>query len=205
MDSFHSTLEFALHRSHFIHCLLSNPLPSSLVDQVPADSTGPVRALAYARKYFQPFYTSRHLPELSRLLAASLYLPLDKLKSSPYADLFTTSLHAEHLVPLFQSSYARVLKLPLTPPLKTLTDMGGGGALARLAKVKSVMKEKKTGWSASEELPVEIPLWEEYRFHSVFACPVSKEQTTERNPPMMLPCGHVIAKESLNRLSKGGA
>ena len=91
--------------------------------------------------------------------------------------------------------------------MRVITDVGGSGALAKLAKVRSVMKEKKTGWSQSEELPIEIaPPLPAYRYHSVFACPVSKEQTTEddTNPPMMMICGHVIAKESLNRLAKGG-
>ena len=189
-----------------MHCLLSNPLPASLSARYPSSKPGSIMALQYARDHFQPFYTSRHLPELSRLLAASLYSPSTKLSNSPYADLLNTPIHATYLVPLFQSTFAQLTNLPLTPPLKTLTDIGGGGALSKLAKVRSVMKETRTGWSASEELPVEIPTqWEEYRFHSVFACPVSKEQTTELNPPMMLPCGHVIAKESLNRLSKGGA
>ncbi|KAG9670186.1 regulator of gluconeogenesis Rmd5, partial [Aureobasidium melanogenum] len=40
-------------------------------------------------------------------------------------------------------------------------------------------------------------------FHSIFVCPVSKEQGTDANPPMMLPCGHVIAKESLEKISRG--
>lgn len=51
---------------------------------------------------------------------------------------------------------------------------------------------------------METPLPGRFQFHSVFVCPVSKDQTTEGNPPMMLPCGHVIAKESLVRLAKGG-
>ena len=51
---------------------------------------------------------------------------------------------------------------------------------------------------------VEIPLPPSYLFHSIFVCPVSKEQTTDENPPMMMPCGHVIANDSLQRLSKGG-
>jgi hypothetical protein len=50
---------------------------------------------------------------------------------------------------------------------------------------------------------MEVPLPPSRRYHSVFVCPVSKEQTTETNPPMMLACGHVIAQESLNRLVKG--
>lgn len=51
-------------------------------------------------------------------------------------------------------------------------------------------------------LQVEIPLPPSYLFHSIFVCPVSKEQATDENPPMMMPCGHVIAEESLHRLSK---
>ena len=31
---------------------------------------------------------------------------------------------------------------------------------------------------------------------------MSKEQTTDENPPMMMPCGHVIARDSLKRLGK---
>ena len=60
------------------------------------------------------------------------------------------------------------------------------------------------GRTTQNELPVEIPLPRSMIFHPIFVCPVSKEQTTEENPPMMMPCGHVIAKESLNRLGLRG-
>ncbi|PWN47303.1 hypothetical protein IE53DRAFT_321453, partial [Violaceomyces palustris] len=49
---------------------------------------------------------------------------------------------------------------------------------------------------------IEIPLPPQLRFHSIFACPVSKEQGTEQNPPMMLNCGHVLCQETLIRLGK---
>lgn len=55
----------------------------------------------------------------------------------------------------------------------------------------------------ADPLQVEIALPPAYHFHSIFVCPVSKEQTTDENPPMMMPCGHVVAQESLARLSKG--
>lgn len=50
---------------------------------------------------------------------------------------------------------------------------------------------------------MEIPLPKVYQYHSVFTCPVSREPTTDMNPPMILPCGHVISRESLIRISKG--
>lgn len=78
----------------------------------------------------------------------------------------------------------------------------GTTALPVIMKVYNIMSVKKTEWSQQDELPVEIPLDDSLRFHSVFACPVSKEQATEENPPMMMPCGHVICKESLLRLSR---
>ncbi len=39
-------------------------------------------------------------------------------------------------------------------------------------------------------------------FHSIFACPVSKDQSTAENPPMLLPCGHVLCKVSVAKIAK---
>jgi hypothetical protein len=52
-------------------------------------------------------------------------------------------------------------------------------------------------WTKLEQLPVEIELPSEFTFHTTFRCPVSKEATTADNPPMLLPCGHVISRRSL--------
>lgn len=62
-----------------------------------------------------------------------------------------------------------------------------------------------TLFAFAKEIPqIEIPLPPENRYHSIFACPVSKEQSTEQNPPMMMGCGHVITRDSLQKLSKPG-
>lgn len=87
--------------------------------------------------------------------------------------------------------------------IKSITSVYvGTTALPVIMKLYTIMSSKKAEWSAQDELPVEIPLDEELRYHSVFACPVSKEQATDDNPPMMMPCGHVVCKESLARLSR---
>ena len=71
-------------------------------------------------------------------------------------------------------------------------------------KVSSLMKDRSIEWTSNNELPVEIHLRDQVKFHSVFSCPVSKEPATLQNPPMVIPCGHVISKEALKRLVKGG-
>eukprot|EP00917_Polyrhabdina_sp_WS-2016_P002643 GHVP01005702.1.p1 GENE.GHVP01005702.1~~GHVP01005702.1.p1 ORF type:complete len:322 (+),score=54.70 GHVP01005702.1:2-967(+) len=39
-------------------------------------------------------------------------------------------------------------------------------------------------------------------FHSVFICPITKEQCTKENPPLILVCGHIISQEGFTGLMK---
>lgn len=57
--------------------------------------------------------------------------------------------------------------------------------------------------SSCWQLPVEIELPAKFRFHSIFTCPVSKEVATADTPPLMLPCGHVLALGSIAKLARG--
>lgn len=79
----------------------------------------------------------------------------------------------------------------------------GTTALPKILKVSSLIKDKGIEWTTQNELPIEINIPDHVKFHSVFSCPVLKEPSSPCNPPMMLPCGHVISKEALSRLSKG--
>ncbi|KAF5381024.1 hypothetical protein D9615_003911 [Tricholomella constricta] len=190
LQSRSSPLEFYLHRSQYIRLLLSSHPPD------------PLPALAYANANLRSFFNEHEL-ELKRLMGCVAYLPLSKLQTSPYADLAFPSLHFE-LEPLFAKEYCASLGMSRQVPLRVVGDIGGGGALARIEKGRKVMRERKSEWSQTDELPIEIPLLPENRYHSIFACPVSKEQATEQNPPMMMLCGHVIAKDSLHKLGKAG-
>ncbi len=185
--------------------------------------TNKERALAYGREHFKPFRVT-HLFEIQRLFTLLLYLPAfiaapaygpEGFDSVPvehllptippiYRPLLDASLvHTPLLEPLFKLEFCARNRIPKHAPLSIGVEVGAGGALNKIIKVKAVMKERGNEWSQADELPIEIPLPTRLRFHSIFACPVSKEQGTEQNPPMMLACGHVLCLETLNRLAKG--
>ena len=58
-------------------------------------------------------------------------------------------------------------------------------------------------WGAKDELPIEIDLGANSRYHSIFACPILRQQTSDHNPPLRLTCGHCISRDALNKLSSG--
>lgn len=109
-------------------------------------------ALSYARTALRPFY-SAHTAEFQRLTACITYLPLSRLRSSPYADLASPSLHLD-LEPLFAKEYCASLGMSRQVPLRVVGDIGGGGALAKIEKGRKVMRERKSEWSQTSELPV---------------------------------------------------
>ncbi|KAA8904535.1 CTLH/CRA C-terminal to lish motif domain-containing protein [Sphaerosporella brunnea] len=159
------------------------------------------KARDYATKEFQRFW-KKHLMEIAKLMCAFVF-PTD-LHESPYGKPFEDPERMwGDVAHSFTKEFCSLLGLSAESPLY-LAATAGAIALPTLLKMTSIMKEKKTEWTSQNELPVEIPLPPAYHFHSIFVCPVSKDQTTDANPPMMLPCGHVIALESLQRLAKGG-
>nr|XP_018265904.1 uncharacterized protein I303_02281 [Kwoniella dejecticola CBS 10117]OBR88062.1 hypothetical protein I303_02281 [Kwoniella dejecticola CBS 10117] len=106
---------------------------------------------------------------------------------------------------MFQEEFCRLHQWSKEDSLEVTVELGSrGGTLDKIEKARRVMGEHLGNVRKWEELPMEVPLPPSRRYHSVFVCPVSKEQATETNPPKMLTCGHVIAEESFNRLLKGG-
>lgn len=190
-----SNLEFSLHSLQFIHYFT---MTTDEVTGLPVN--GQQMALQYAKENFAPF-GERYLGNISKLMCAFLFK--SNLEKSPYVDLFLAPTAWDDVARSFTKEFCSLLGLSSESPLY-LAAAAGAIALPTLLKVGTIMREKQTEWTSENELPVEIPLPENmFQFHAIFVCPVSKEQTTDENPPMMMPCGHIVAKESLARMSKG--
>ncbi|ANB15367.1 ubiquitin-protein ligase RMD5 [Sugiyamaella lignohabitans] len=178
-----SNLEFSLHRLQYIDYLI--------------EQNDSVKAINYARRHLSAF-KDRYFKETSQLMSALLYVgTIDK---SPYASVVKFPTY-EQLNMMFASEFCSLLGFPPQSPLY-LAVTAGSIAIPTLSKMESVMKRRGAEWTTTQELPVTIDLPEILQFHSIFVCPVSKEQTTETNPPMMLPCGHILANDSVRSLGK---
>jgi len=182
-----SNLEFELHKLQYVQYLINNDIPS---------------AIKYAKKSFGIFGET-NFKDIKRLACSLLYIK--HLEDSPYSDLLSPSLW-DDIESQFKRDFCSIYGFSSESPLYTAV-MVGASSIPPLIKIDTILKVKKNiDWSATSELPVEIPLLDFQRYHSVFACPVSKEQVDcngKENYPTMLTCGHIISRESLLGLCKG--
>ncbi|KAM7161498.1 E3 ubiquitin-protein transferase RMND5B isoform 1-T2 [Macrochelys suwanniensis] len=207
-----SSLEFKLHRLHFIRLLAGGPDKQ-------------LEALSYAR-HFQLF-ARLHQREIQVMMGSLVYLPLG-IENSPYCHLLDAR-HWTEICETFTRDACALLGLSVESPL-SVSFASGCVALPVLMNIKAVIEQRQcTGvWSHKDELPVsaiswgsgvgrgsgadlpvlswqiEIELGMKCWYHSVFACPILRQQTTDSNPPIKLICGHVISRDALNKLINGG-
>ena len=184
--SFRSSLEMKLHKLQFIELLRQG------------DQKGAVR---YARDYFHHF-VGNHEREIQSLMGAVMFSG-PRLSESPYRHLLNDTLWHE-ISELFVKDACSLMGLSVESPLAVVIN-AGCMALPALLNIKQVMQQRQVSgvWNAKDELPIEIDLGPDCRYHSIFACPILRQQTTEINPPLRLTCGHCISRDALNKLSSG--
>jgi len=140
-------------------------------------------------------------PRVSRMMGALAYA--QRIDNSPYADMLDEQVLRARLSRLFTRECLAVLELPRGAPLAACVD-AGMIALPKLAKLASVLKAKYvTICEEGSTLPLELELGPRFTSHSTFTCPISKEAATPSNPPVLLPCGHVLALGSATKLARG--
>ncbi|KAH7520381.1 protein RMD5 homolog [Ziziphus jujuba] len=154
-------------------------------------------ALNYARTYLSPF-ASNHMDAIQKLVVCILWA--GRLDRSPYYQLLSPT-NWDKVVEELTRQFCKILGQSYESPL-AVTVVAGAQGLPPLLKFMNVMAGKKHEWQTMKQLPVPVELDKEYQFHSIFVCPVSKEQSTEENPPMLMSCGHVLCKQSIMKMSK---
>ena len=190
-----SNLEFELSKLQYVW-LFKGPAVNGLPDD---SNNGLAGALQYARRDLARFQ-ARNLREVEQLCCAMIYA--SNLEQSPYRHVFEIKTAFEDVAMSFTREFCSLLGLSAESPLY-LAVTAGAIALPRLIKYAAYTKNKKTEWTSENELAFETPLPPSMIYHPIFVCPVSKEQVTETNPAMMLPCGHVICNDSLRNIAKG--
>jgi len=177
-----SDIELKLHRIQFVEILQKH---------------GRDEALKYARTFLAPFAAS-HITEIQKLMACLLWA--GRLDSSPYAELLSP-MNWDKLAEELTQQFCHLIGQSYESPL-SVTVAAGVQGLPTLLKLMNVMTVKKQEWQSMKQLPVPVDLDTEFQFHSIFVCPVSRDQASEENPPMLLSCGHVLCKQSITKLSK---
>lgn len=153
-------------------------------------------ALAYAKILGQ--FSPKHINEIKRLMGCFLFAHRG-LEHSPYSDLLDP-WHWTEVADMFAKDACKLLGLSLESPLRVSLS-AGCLALPQLLHLRSVMVQRQVSdiWSR-DELPCEVNLGWERRYHSVFTCPILRQQTTDANPPMRLSCGHAISRDAMKKL-----
>ncbi|XP_042788874.1 E3 ubiquitin-protein transferase RMND5A isoform X1 [Panthera onca] len=182
-----SSLEFKLHRLYFISLLMGG-------------TTNQREALQYA-KNFQPFALN-HQKDIQVLMGSLVYLR-QGIENSPYVHLLDANQWAD-ICDIFTRDACALLGLSVESPL-SVSFSAGCVALPALINIKAVIEQRQcTGvWNQKDELPIEVDLGKKCWYHSIFACPILRQQTTDNNPPMKLVCGHIISRDALNKMFNG--
>lgn len=176
-----SNLEFLLHQLKFLSLLNSGKIAESL---------------SYAKTLGQ--FAPRHTEEIKRLMGCFLFIHRG-LESSPYSDLLDP-WHWTEVADLFAKDACKLLGLSLESPLEVSLS-AGCIALPQLLRLQTVMQQRQVSdiWSR-DELPCEVNLGWDRRYHSVFTCPILRQQSSDANPPVRLLCGHAISRDAMKKL-----
>lgn len=155
------------------------------------------QAYRYAKRKF-PDFGSTHLNAIAKLLSSL------SSNEPEFSDLLYKRLCSQ-----LSKDFCYLMGLSSESPLHKamLTSFVALPNFVKFSRISSRATKlgKKIDWSSTEELPFEVTLPQELEFHSIFICPVSKEQTTPSNPPMALPCNHLLSKQSVLKLGKSGS
>ncbi|CAG9101487.1 unnamed protein product [Plutella xylostella] len=169
-----------------------------------AREEGVVSAIEYARAHF-PRHAARHEQQLQRAVCALAWCAPDAPPPpKQYEHLLNAKALGAEAAEMFITVACSLLNLS---PCSALGGAVRAGCrvLPALHDMRAKMTQPRVRAAyTTADLPLEVDLGEDGgAHHSVFACPILRQQASEQNPPMRLLCGHVISRDALNKLAQG--
>uniref|UniRef100_A0A7S3JBN0 RING-Gid-type domain-containing protein n=1 Tax=Euplotes harpa TaxID=151035 RepID=A0A7S3JBN0_9SPIT len=152
----------------------------------------------YASKHLIEFY-SKFKAQIMSLMGSLAFV--NELENTKYVELIS-DIHWDHLTQCFVRDFCKIQGLSKESGLFMTLKVGTLG-IPKFQKFFKLMKGKEQLFDNLGELPIDINLGSEFKFHSIFICPISKEIATKDNPPIMLKCGHCITRQSYNSILTG--
>ena len=140
------------------------------------------------------------MPEIQRLMGCLLFHNKPLVAEARYADLISPAAWNDVAVEFLRQACSLLGQASESP--LAVAVAAGTVALPPLFKLAAVMERNSQDLSVCEQLPIELDLGDEFVFHSIFACPVSRDQSSSDNPPMLLPCNHVLCEQSVIKIAK---
>lgn len=144
-----SNLEFDLGKLQFVWLFVGKHLQSGRPELL---EEGRRRALEYARTELR-LVRPRYLKELQKLCGAVAYSP--NLQQSPYRRVFLNEGAWDEVANSFTKEFCALLGLSAESPLY-LAATAGAIALPHFSKLQVIMKDKRTEWTTSHEIPVQV-------------------------------------------------
>lgn len=184
MEKNRSVLEFKLHSLKFLSILSKG-------------KDAQAEALNYSKNF--QIFAFDHSKDIQMLMGCFLFLQKG-LENSPYSHILNNDTW-EEICGIFTHDACAIMGMSLESHLMS-SFTAGCTALPALVTIKSVIEQRQCSGVLlhKDELPIDIDLDPTQRYHSIFACPILRQQTTENNPPYRLTCGHIISHDAFNKL-----
>jgi E3 ubiquitin-protein transferase RMND5 len=186
-----SDLPFLVHKISFCHMLKMASDAGECQEQMEILS----KLAEYSTKNLAQFYTKFRV-QIHKLMGSIAFV--NNLEDTKYYDL-VNNVHWDHLTQSFVRDFCKIQGLSKESGLFMTLKVGTLG-IPKFQAFFKLMKGKERLFEDINDFPIEMSLGSDFKFHSIFICPVSKEIATKENPPMLLKCGHCITKQSFNTI-----
>ncbi|CAF0751813.1 unnamed protein product [Didymodactylos carnosus] len=180
-----SLLEFHLHKMRFLQLLIEQNYDD---------------AKMYMWNFSQYIQMNSECEKVVKELMGAFVFSQRDLSKSPYKYLLEPHLWLQ-LSDLFVKQAFQQMGLSQDSPLYVVMKTGFSALPALMSIVNAMQNTQVCHILSKDELPIEVDVGQDHRYHSVFACPILRQQTTDLNPPMKLVCGHVISRDALVKLT----